>query len=84
MKQNVLDLSTDILKSRIQSAYNVIREQYKGTNPYRQSPVSARETLYNFSQIPPEVLQQARATMGDDAVDMYLAKIQKLEGRLRK
>ncbi len=76
MRQNVYDLATDILKARIGKAYGVMEQQFKTTNPYRKVPMSAKERIYQYSQITPEAIQMARQTMGDEVVDNYLNSIQ--------
>ncbi len=77
------DLATDILKQRITMASSEIQRRSKGSDPYRQKPVSAKERLLTFSQFTPEMIQQARMAMGDDAVDNYLSEMQRLIGRQR-
>ena len=77
------DSATDGIKERLSLANAEIVKRSKGTNPYRQEPISAREAIYNFSQIPPEVWQQMRLKVGDEAVDKHFAEIAKMQRRLR-
>ncbi len=80
-KQSEFDLATDMLKERIGLAQAEIKQRAKGVRPYRQVPISGREMLYNFSQITPDVIQEARLAMGNEAVDGYLLKMAKLARR---
>ena len=63
MAKSIFDLASDILKERLDSAFKVMSEQYKGKDPYRQEKVEPVEQLYEFNQIPDEVKQQLRIQM---------------------
>ncbi len=77
------DSATDIIKERLTMANAEIVKRTKGTNPYRQESISAREAIYNFSQVPPDVWQQMRLKVGDEAVDKYFTEIAKMARRLK-
>ncbi len=82
-RKSQFDLATNEIMKRLSMANVEIMRRSKGTDPYRKEPISARETIYNFSQIPPEVWQQMRAKLGDEAVDNHFAEIAKLQRRLK-
>ncbi len=77
------DSATNIIKERLSLANTEILKRSKGTDPYRKEPISAREAIYNFSQIPPEIWQQMRLQLGDEAVDKHFAEIAKMQRRLK-
>ncbi len=79
---NQFDQATDILKSRVNSAYAEMHKNYQNTNPYRQQPSDPKERIYQFSQFTPQDFVMARRTFGDDVVNQYIANIQKLQGRI--
>ena len=81
-RENQLDLATDILKSRMSDAFEELRTQYKGTNPYRKEPIPRKERLMQYEQFTPEVEQMLRQSMGDEPVDKYIMKMEAL-GRQR-
>ena len=82
-EQNVFDIATDILKERLNLAFGELKEQFKGTNPYRKEPVSPKEQIYQYSQITPEMEMSLRQSLGDDVVDDYKFKMEKLLRRQR-
>lgn len=82
-RKSEFDLATNKIKERLSLVDAEIKKRSKGTNPYRQEPISAREAIYQFNQVPPEVWQQMRLKVGDEAVDKHFAAIEKMQRRLR-
>ena len=79
-RDNIFDIASDELKSRLDMAYGELRNQFKGTHPYRKDPLSPAEQLYNFNQIPPDVREQLRAQMGG-TYSQYEQKMLKIQER---
>ena len=75
-KQNVFDIATDKLKSRMDGAMKQLHQNFKGTNPYRQEPISRPERLMQYEQFTPQVEQMMRQSIGDNAVDKYIVKME--------
>ncbi len=70
------DLATDILKERITLAHEEIKRRTAHTNPYRQKPLDPKEAIYQYSQLSPEMIEQAKLAMGEDVVNHYIAKME--------
>jgi len=83
MKQNKMDLVTDLVKKRIKLAFGEAKEQFKNTNPYRQEPISTEEQLYHYSQMTPELEFTMRQSIGDDMVNDYKMRMEKLKRRYK-
>ena len=82
-EKNLWDTATDILKQRVQDGFDILRKDYKSTNPYRKEPVSAKEQLYEYSQFIPEKDAMMRQALGDAMVDDYHMRMQALLRRQR-
>ncbi len=78
MKENVLDIATDILKVRVGDASLIIKKMFKGANPYRQEPVPDEERIQNYLQTTPDEDAQLRQQFGDQEVDGMHARMQGL------
>jgi hypothetical protein len=65
-----------MLKSRLSGAFDELRKQYKGTNPYRQEPIPRQERLAQYTKFTPEIEQMMRQSVGDAAVDRYIVKME--------
>ena len=70
MKKNRMDSITDGVKLRLKSIYGEIHNQYGGTNPYRQEPVSKKEMMLDFDDMMSREAQ-IRQEFGDDAFETY-------------
>ena len=70
MKKNRMDSITDGVKLRLKSIYGEIHNQYGGTNPYRQEPVSKKEMILDFDDMLSRETQ-VRQEFGDDAFETY-------------
>ena len=81
MKKNLMDTATDILKDRIDRAYDVLNKTYKKTNPYRQEPSDPKERILHFSRLTPEDFMTMRQQFGDDVTNNYITEIAKLMRR---
>ena len=86
MKLNRWDRITNKLNERTNRIFNRLGSINKGTNLYRQPPVSTEQQLFDYQTLleNPEVEQQLRATMGDDYVNQYHATMQQVKNRRQK
>ncbi len=78
VKTNRLDIITDLLNERINGVKEEVSRQFKGTNPYRQEPVSPQERIQKYLNTSPEQIQFMRQNFGNQAVDTYIAKMNEL------
>lgn len=70
MKENLMDVASDILKERLGNAKIEIQKMYKGTNPYRMEKVPDVERIQQYlgwQGTPQE--QEFRQQFGDEAVE---------------
>lgn len=81
MKQNMMDIVTDIVKSRVKSAIGEAQLKFKNTNPYRMEPIPPKERLLDYSEFTPDIEMMMRRNIGDAPVDMYKQKMEKLRSR---
>lgn len=63
MAKNIFDLASDMLKTRLDNAFAIMKVEYKGKDPYRQEKVEPVDQLYEFNQISQEVKEQLRLEM---------------------
>ena len=70
VKKNRMDLITDLVKERVSSIYDEIHNQYGGSNPYRQEPVSRKEIMLDFDDMMSRE-PQLRQQFGDEMVNSY-------------
>ena len=80
-KKSVPDIATDKILQMREMVKRKLTAEYKGTRPYRQDPISPREQLYQYSQITPEILMSLRQSLGDDTINEFLGKMEKLKER---
>jgi len=73
-----MDIITDAIKSRVTGITGEAHKQFKGSNPYRQEPVSRKERLLHYADMTPEIEMSMRQEMGDAAVDNYILKMEAL------
>ncbi len=78
MQKSIQDEAIDILKERIGDARAIMREQYKGTRPFRVQPPSERESLYRYMTMTPEQKLFARQSFGE-TYDFYEQKMESLK-----
>lgn len=50
-KKNIFDIASDQLKGRLDKAFAILSEDYKGKNPYRKEPVKSEDSLYQYNQL---------------------------------
>ena len=81
MKRSIPDTATDKIIKMREMVKGKLSEEYKGTRPYRQDPIPPREQLYQYSQITPEVFMSLRQSLGDDNVNEFVMKMEKLKER---
>lgn len=83
MKKNPMDLITDELKIQVEAIKNEIADQFKGTVPYRKEKVDNKQLVLEYDEFldKPEIEQQLRQTAGNDTVEEYHRRMQKILGR---
>lgn len=81
MKNNLMDLVTDELKSRINSASTVAKSQFKNTRPYREEKDKVTGNIQDFLNLTPDQITELRDVYGDIPVDRYLDS---MKGLLKK
>ena len=62
MKANRFDIATDILKKRLNNAFNILTREYKGTKPYRKEKVPDDEVIAKYIELLPR-RDELRQTM---------------------
>ena len=77
-EDSIYDLTVEILLERQRGMREELKKRFKRTKPFRMEPVSREETLYQANEMTPEIEQMLRETMGDEPVDIYRNKINKL------
>jgi len=81
MKKNRMDTITDMTKERLTSIYGEIHNQYGGTNPYRQEPVSKKEMIMDFDDMMSREVE-LRGQFGDEMFETYRMNMEiKLGGK---
>lgn len=78
MQQGIMDLAIDVMKERLNDAKVIVREQYKGTRPFRIEPPTGRESLYRYLSMTPEMKNFARQSFGE-GYDIYEQKMEALK-----
>ena len=78
--ENRMDRITDMIKVRVSRIVGEAKKQYKGTNPYRQEPVSAKERIMTYDRLlaNPEVMQALEQEVGSDAMSEHHRVMQEL------
>jgi len=72
------DIAIDMVKERLTDAREIIREDYKGTRPFRVEPPSERESLYRYLTMSPLMKDMARQSFGE-AYSGYEQKMESLK-----
>jgi hypothetical protein len=80
MKSNVYDLATDEIKLRLANVNGLLHETFKGTNPYRKKPVSAKERYFEYANMPEEEKMFARQNFPNEMA-IYEQEMQNLSKR---
>jgi len=78
-RENRMDAITDRLRKRVDRLLGSAHKQFKGSNPYRQEPVSDEERIQRYlgwSGKPEE--QQLRQQMGDAQIDQIHVNMHEL------
>ena len=84
VKENRFDSVTDKVASKVGRAKSKIHSKFKGTNPYRQEPLSAKEQMMIFAQTDPEVIQAWQNSEDPNVrmeVNNYIEEMNKLSQR---
>lgn len=83
MRENLMDIATDILKERITDANLVIKKMYKGTNPYRMEPKSDTDRIAEYNKWAGTPMEgELRQQMGDQEIDKIHFNMQELNKKL--
>jgi len=69
-----MDLITDMVKGRLKDIYGEITNQYGGSNPFGQEPVSRKEMMLNFDDMLARE-QQLRQQFGDEVFESYKTNV---------
>jgi len=80
MKSNVYDLATDEIKLRLNNVNNILKETFKGANPYRKKLVSAKERYFEYANMPEEEKMFARQNFPQEMM-AYEQEMNKLAER---
>ena len=84
MKKSLNDLAVDIIKERINTTRSLLKEQFKGTKPFRKEPADPIEQLYDYKKFRESGMEQEmRQSVGDSPVDAYMDKMEKIARRYR-
>lgn len=78
MKQNKMDIVTDLVKKRMGIAFGEAQRQYKNTNPYRKEPIPDEERIQSYLSLTPDVEQELRQQFGDAPVEQMHSDMQEL------
>ena len=81
IEESIYDLWVEELLERQRLVRGELKKRFKKTKPFRMEPMSREETLYNDSQITPEMKMSLRQSMGDDVMDDYEFEMQNLRGK---
>ncbi len=79
-----MDRITDLTKSRVSRIVVNAATQFKGTNPYRQEPVSPKDRLYKYSQLTPEQLNFYAQHFGVEVIQRYVDDMERLKERYQQ
>ncbi|KKL45040.1 hypothetical protein LCGC14_2359660 [marine sediment metagenome] len=82
VKENRFDSVTDKVASRVGRAKAKAHSYFKGTNPYRQKPLSAKEQMMLFAQTDPRVIQAWQNAEDPEArlqANNYIEEMNKLQ-----
>lgn len=78
---SIYDLVVDELLKRQTLVKEELRERFRKTKPFRQEPISAKESLVQYDEMTPEIETMLRKEFGNDVVDNYISKNEKLKER---
>ena len=84
VRENSFDRVTDKVASKVGRAKAKVHSHFKGTNPYRQEPLSAKEQMMIFAQTDPEVIrafQNSEDPQVRAQVNNYIEEMNKLSQR---
>jgi len=84
MKENIFDEATDILKERVRDVGAEFKRRYGKTKPYRKEPVPKEDLLYDYNQMDGDMELSLRQSMGDEIMDDYVRRMEKLKGGSKK
>ncbi len=71
VRENSFDRVTDKVASKVGRAKAKVHSYFKGTNPYRQEPMSDEDRITNYMKWAnnPEMEQELRQQFGDESID---------------
>jgi len=80
-EDSIYDLVVEELLARQSLVRGELKDRFRKTKPFRQEEVSPKETLVEYDEMTPEDIQRMRGEFGDEAVDIYLNNIGKVQRR---
>ena len=86
MENNLYDLVVDELGRRRNLVQSVLKQKFKHTKPFRMTPISKEEMLYEYDQMTGEMeagdtrrFDQKRQELGDLGMNQYLMEMNNLK-----
>ena len=80
MRENRMDIITDKLRLRVGRLLGSAHKQFKGSNPYRQEPISDEDRIQRYMQWAGTPMEDELRQQGID-VDTIHMNIQKLRDK---
>ena len=77
-ESSIYDLVVEELLERQKLVKSELRERFRKTKPFRQEPISPKEALVEYDEMTPEIEGMLRKEFGDEVVNSYIAKNEKL------
>ncbi len=84
MKIGIQDRIIDKLLKQKNLVQGKLAQQYKSQKPCTMEPSTPAEQLYTYNQITPEIMMAMRQQMGDEVVDKYVEKMNKIQVRYQR
>jgi len=79
--KNFYDLVVDGLHERRNLVRSELHRRFAKVKPFRMEPVSPEEQLYNYNTMSREIEMDLRQSIGDEVVNDYIGKMEKLKRR---
>ena len=83
-EKNFNDRVIDIVHDNVSGAQEKIKKQFKGTNPFRQEPISKEEMLVDYENMTQGQLMRRIQTYGYEAVDELIKEMEEYKQRRKK
>lgn len=84
MESGFWDDVTTELKQSMQFLRMSVREDFKGTKPYRKDPPDPKQQLLDYDSLTPQDVEFARQNYGDEVVENYIRDMEQLRGKYGK